>query len=862
MSIDHSPTSVAELLELALDDPSTALERGRALLADAPEPWWESVARHARGLALRELGEGEAAVSELRRAVQTAERSGDPDRAADVRATLGATLVTRGRTRAGLDLLARAADSATDPRLRATVLMRRGVSLSWLLGRHHEALADLRQALDGFLAADDPTWEARTRNWLGLLHLAVGDVAAADEQERRARELLLELGHEVEATQALHNLGLVAYARGDLPTALATYDQVAAELEGSGVDAAPLVIDRAQALLAAGLPDEAVRVVTEQLARPGGLPVQRAELDLWLAMARMALGETVPARVHAETALTAFRRAERDWFAAQAELVALRARAAGAGRLDRRVVPRAVRVAEALEGQRSEQAVTAWLLAGRLAARFDPSQAPPLLERAARHRSGPTALTRASGWLARGQQQALAGNRRGVHDACRRGLDALDAHRATLGSTELRALATAHGTALADLALSHAVDAPPRTLLWWSERWRATALAQPPVRPAADDPVAAPLAALRDNARRLLAARADGEDTTRLRAERSRLESEVRAGLRRRAGDGTTADLRLDVSALVEAVGDDAFVELVEVDGSLHAVLVRGGRTTARRVGLAGDAQQAIDFSRWALRRAARGRPDAVPEAAERLQGALLGDLALRIRGARRVVVSPPSRLHGAPWSLVPALTDVAHSVVPSASLWLRARERAPAAGPTVFVCGPGLTTGGAEVDVVAPRHPDALVLRHGDATVERSLAALDGAGLAHVAAHGHFRADSPLFSSLDLDDGPLTVHDFERMARPPHRVVLSACESGVMAAVGAGELLGLVSALLGVGTAGVVASVVVVNDEATAEVMVDLHARLADGDDLADAMLSARRAAAGDALREATAGSFAALGV
>jgi hypothetical protein len=251
-----------------------------------------------------------------------------------------------------------------------------------------------------------------------------------------------------------------------------------------------------------------------------------------------------------------------------------------------------------------------------------------------------------------------------------------------------------------------------------------------------------------------------------------------------------------------------------------------------------------------------------VPEAAERLQGALLGDLAPRLRGVRRVIVSPPSRLHGAPWSLLPALGDVAHSIVPSASLWLRARERQDGSGRTVFVCGPGLTTGGAEVDVVAPQHPDALVLRHGDATVERSLAALDGAGLAHVAAHGHFREDSPLFSSLDLDDGPLTVHDFERMKSPPHRVVLSACESGVMAAVGAGELLGLVSALLAVGTSGVVASVVVVNDEATAEVMVALHDRLARGDDLADAMLAARRAAAGDPVREATAASFAALGV
>jgi len=84
---------------------------------------------------------------------------------------------------------------------------------------------------------------------------------------------------------------------------------------------------------------------------------------------------------------------------------------------------------------------------------------------------------------------------------------------------------------------------------------------------------------------------------------------------------------------------------------------------------------------------------------------------------------------------------------------------------------------------------------------------ALDGAKLAHLAAHGHFRQDSPMFPSV-LDDGPLVVHDFERLHRAPHRVVLSACESGVMKPAGAGELLGLGAALLSLGTAGIVSSV------------------------------------------------------
>ena len=88
------------------------------------------------------------------------------------------------------------------------------------------------------------------------------------------------------------------------------------------------------------------------------------------------------------------------------------------------------------------------------------------------------------------------------------------------------------------------------------------------------------------------------------------------------------------------------------------------------------------------------------------------------------------------------------------------------------------------------------------------------------MAAHGTFRADSPLFSAIELDDGPLTVYDLERLRQAPYRVVLSSCNS----AVGADELLGLVSSLITLGSAGVVASVVPVNDPASVPLMLALH--------------------------------------
>ena len=177
------------------------------------------------------------------------------------------------------------------------------------------------------------------------------------------------------------------------------------------------------------------------------------------------------------------------------------------------------------------------------------------------------------------------------------------------------------------------------------------------------------------------------------------------------------------------------------------------------------------------------------------------------------------------------------------------------------LVTGPGLATKGAEVEPLHSRYPRARLLGHGNATAGQVLTALDGAWLAHIAAHGTFRADNPMFSSILLDDGPLIVHDFERLRRAPYQMVLAGCDSGVAAPVGADELLGLVSSLMPLGAAGIVASVVPVNDEAAVPVMLALHDALQGGATLAESLLTTRKEVGSDLLALATAHSFLALG-
>ena len=115
-------------------------------------------------------------------------------------------------------------------------------------------------------------------------------------------------------------------------------------------------------------------------------------------------------------------------------------------------------------------------------------------------------------------------------------------------------------------------------------------------------------------------------------------------------------------------------------------------------------------------------------------------------------------------------------------------------------------------------------------ATATAVMNALDGTRIAHVACHGHFRADSPLFSALELADGQLNVYELQRLRRPPKLIVLSACDLATSDTRPGDELLGFAAALIGMGTRTIIASVVPVPDAATKRLMVALHGHLRAG--------------------------------
>jgi tetratricopeptide (TPR) repeat protein len=865
------------LLRLAMSRPPDAAAAADAILRKRPDPLARSYAQQARGIVFRETGNLVAARRSLAAAVANARRTGDPARTADTLATAGTIYARAGRLAQAVAAFDEALSSAPDS-MRGPVLLRRGTALH-TFDRYAEAEHDYREAAEILRSNGEPLWLARALSNLGFLLSNLGRAEEAEAVLAQAEPLHVKVGQHYEAAFVRQNLAWCAYRRGDLPAALHHFAVAQERFALAGTETSLVLADRCEVMLAAGLAKDALACAREahevMLRSRDSSPVSQATTLLSVANAALAAGDRPGAESAARRARQLFSRGRSEVGAALAGLALIQSRAT-ATTADAR---RCREIAETLESRGRNESLAAHLLGGiagsRVRSRPSREQARAELTKAARGRSSGNALDRAMGWQAVAVRADMDGDAAGVLEACEQGLNVLDEHRLGLGATEMRAAATAHGAELAELALRYARQAgDPLLMLTWSERWRATALSVAPVRPPGDKELAEDLAGLRELTRRITEARQAGLPADDLTRQRTRLEETTRDRTLRTRGNGSTTPARFEPSDLQRALGRSRLVELLAIDGQLHVVVLDHRGAIHIPGGPLRDAAREVDLIRFALHRLSRpgsrgarppGRSGAatLSAAAEQLQQVLLGD-AVAALGAASVplVVIPPGRLHAVPWGLLPAMRGRAVTVAPSAAVWLRGhRARGPRAHKVVLVRGPDLSTGGAEVPALMAEYPGATALGGGDARTSEVLRAMDGAWLVHIAAHASFRSDNPMFSALHVDDGPLTVHDLGRLRRAPYRVVLSACESGLGAAAGSDELLGLASALVPLGTASLLASVVPVNDEATVPLMLTVHEQLRAGRTLAEALRVARLRAGDQPIARATAAAFVALG-
>jgi tetratricopeptide (TPR) repeat protein len=231
----------------------------------------------------------------------------------------------------------------------------------------------------------------------------------------------------------------------------------------------------------------------------------------------------------------------------------------------------------------------------------------------------------------------------------------------------------------------------------------------------------------------------------------------------------------------------------------------------------------------------------------QELYEVLVEPLRRHMRG-KHVVFVPHDNLHHVPLHalfdgsryLIDAFTV---SYAPSAGIYALCRQQ------QVNTSGASLILGlpdalapliAEETAVVAATLPDPELFLGDDASQRVLREKGPECRVIHIATHGRFRADNPMFSTIRLGDGYLTLYDLNRFRLPVELVTLSGCSTGLNVVAKGDELLGLVRGLLHAGARSLLLSLWDVQDRSTTELMRSFYTRFRAHGDTASALQGA----------------------
>ncbi|MET8043454.1 CHAT domain-containing tetratricopeptide repeat protein [Micromonospora sp. NPDC005215] len=811
---------------------------------------------HAAALASSDGGRPARAVRELRAGLRLV--TGQPA-LTELRSRILLSLAwaesERGRVDRGFQLLDEAETDAPQE-IRPILLAQRALLLK-RAGHNTVALEHYDSAIALMTEGTYPQDLVRALNNRSLVHQEAGRLRLARADLTRALHIADRQGLELQAAVIGTNLGCLDVTAGDLPAALHAFATARATYQTLAPGRlANLAVERARALLAAGLFSQADRELAEAISQAHGQQLDHTYADALQVRAEVALlaGDPQLSIRWARQARAAFLLRRNARRAALAELIVLRAgldptdpRSEGRPTTTGRALALAARLTRL--GLSEDARIAAIVAVRSMIASGATARATRTLREIGRPRPIDRLDTRLLWWLARAELASASGKPAQTRSALLAGMAALHRHRTQFGSLDLQTGAAARGQELARAGLAAAVARGPAAAVYrWCERARAQALLLAPVRPPTD----APAAALLDELRQIRHAFRDAELAGRPADDLRRRIDELQRAIRERSWStpGRTATPTPYVAPLgrvAAELGGAALVVYLVTEGVLRALVLTG--RSAQLVPLAGyeEAAEAVLRLRADLDaqvttvlpgQLARAVRAATRRDAERLADILLTPLLPRI-GDRDLVVVPTGPLMTTPWAVLPGCGGRPVTVAPSATAWLAARQRlrsstkadvGVAARSIVLAAGPGTNRGAAEVQAIGRVYPTATILTGADATPAATLGALDGSDLAHLAAHGSHQAENALFSTLELSGGPLLGYDVLRLRVAPSMVVLSSCDLGLADVRPGDETFGMSTALLAAGTATVVASVGRVSDEVAMTVMVGFHEAVAAG--------------------------------
>ncbi len=853
ISLGENPLSLAEsalvLVEADAAAAARLAERARELAESRHDAEAQVAALHALSYARHELGDPRA-IRDIRAAIRIGTRHGLTRRTALARRRLAMDLADRGRIKAALRELD-VARASLDPHERARSEVFR-IGVLWYAGDTRQSLAGADQALRTLRRKQDTFWEAQLLRNRGGLLAERGNITVAEEDLSRARDLFASIGATAATFVMESELARIALARGDLPGSLARLDAIDRG-ELSVRTGAVHEILRARTLATAHLWSEALQALDHAEAIWKRSARDDHEGRLEVIRLTLLAGDPVRARALALRAQRSFAAQGRQLHAARARGFALAASVA-AGRVSASELRSGRRAAAVLSdaGWR-EDALRLRLTVARAAIALGSVQlARRELAAASRLRRHTAVADRVETWHVTALIRSGEGDTAGALRAAREGLRLLELHRAALGASELRATASATGADLARLGLAIALSQRrPGALFEWAEALRGNALRLAPVTPPESPELRDAMTELRQVSAEISRSERGGRSTRTLLAQQSRLETQVRAAFRHSAGDLQPSRAKPTRVEIADTLGDRALAEFVELDGHVAALTLHRGRLTRYDLGPLAPVTEQLEWLRFALTRLAnlaRGAPqrpsilDGARTSAQAIDEQLLAPLTHDLDG-RELIIVPTGALHDLPWSTLPSLRGRPVVVSPSAAAWWALQRPRRRRRKIVLVAGPRLRHAHAEIAALANLYRDPAALTGRDATATAVLSALDGATVAHLACHGQFRSDNPLFSALELADGPLSAYELQQLRRAPELIVLSACDLAVSDTHPGDELLGFAAALLDMGARTIIASVMPVPDAQAKRLMLGLHRRLIAGASPAAALADAQAA-------------------
>ena len=215
----------------------------------------------------------------------------------------------------------------------------------------------------------------------------------------------------------------------------------------------------------------------------------------------------------------------------------------------------------------------------------------------------------------------------------------------------------------------------------------------------------------------------------------------------------------------------------------------------------------------------------------------LVAPLRPLVRG-QHLVVAPHARLHQLPFHAFAIgdhylIDEFTISYVPSASVYAYCQHHSSARRSSSLVMGiPDARAPlvAEEVEAVARYVPRPGVFIGFDATADVLKEKGSTSRYIHIATHGTFRRDNPMFSAIRLGDSYLTLLDLYQLKFAAELVTLSGCSTALNVVTAGDELLGLARGLINAGAESALLTLWDVQDRSTARFMTYFYQQLANG--------------------------------